>query len=118
VIRRACNLNPKGLHFLLPELFAIWDSRIARLFEFKNGSHNNAPSYFSYFDLLHRWLKSGNALPRNLSEKMQIEAPKNDPLSELRLVEYALFLASVSKFGGVRRRRVLSNDARLGAEIR
>lgn len=89
----------KLLHFLLPNLFPIWDSRISRLFGFKNQAHNSPAAYFSYFDLLHSWLNSGNALSPALSQKMQIGAPSNDPVSELRLVEYILFLASISKFG-------------------
>ena len=90
----------KLLHFLLPDLFPIWDSRIARLFDFKNSSHNRPPAYFSYFELLHQWRESGGALSQKLFDKMQVHVPRNDPLSDLRLIEYALFLASVSNFGG------------------
>jgi hypothetical protein len=89
----------KLLHFLLPDLFPIWDSRIAKLFGFKHGSHNTASAYLSYFKLLHGWLASGASMPAKLSEAMQIGAPSNDPLSEVRLIEYALFQASVFKFG-------------------
>jgi hypothetical protein len=90
----------KLLHFLLPDLFPIWDSRIARLFDFKNASHNRPLAYFSYFELLHQWRDSGGTLPQELYDKMQVHVPRNDPLSDLRLIEYALFLASVSNFGG------------------
>jgi hypothetical protein len=90
----------KLLHFLLPDLFPIWDSRIARLFGFKYASHNKPLAYLSYFELLHQWRENGGTLSRELSDKMQSRAPKNDPLSELRLIEYALFVASISKFGG------------------
>jgi hypothetical protein len=90
----------KLLHFLLPEIFPIWDSRIARLFGFKHSTHNTASAYLAYFDLLHRWLESGASVSSELYSKMQIGAPANDPVSNLRIIEYALFMSSVSKFGG------------------
>jgi hypothetical protein len=89
----------KLLHFLLPDLFPIWDSRIARLFNFKNASHNRPLAYLSYFELLHHWRYSGGILPQELLDRMQVQVPRNDPLSDLRLIEYALFLASISNFG-------------------
>jgi hypothetical protein len=89
----------KLLHFLMPDLFPIWDSRIAKLFGFKHGSHNKTSAYLSYMELLHGWLDSGENMPSKLSEAMQIGAPSNDPLSDLRVIEYALFQASVLKFG-------------------
>ncbi|MBR1236628.1 DUF6308 family protein [Bradyrhizobium sp. AUGA SZCCT0182] len=90
----------KLLHFLLPNLFPIWDSRIARLFGFRHASHNTAPAYLSYFELLHRWLDTDDSIPLELYAKMQMGAPEHDPLSRLRIIEYALFLSSVSRFGG------------------
>jgi hypothetical protein len=90
----------KLLHFLMPDVFPIWDSRIARLFGFKHASYKTPYLYLSYLELLHRWLDSGGSLSPQLYKKMQVGAPNNDPVSMLRIIEYALFLASVTKFGG------------------
>jgi hypothetical protein len=68
---------------------ATLDERIAKMARYdqltclqwgKLNNHNSDP----YAD-------AERAMPSKLSEAMQIGAPSNDPLSEVRLIEYALF---------------------------
>lgn len=88
----------KLLHFFRPDLFPIWDSRIAKLFGYANGRHNNPVVYLAYLELLHEW-RSKCSLPELLCKTLQRGAPEDDPISQLRLREYCLFLASAIRYG-------------------
>jgi len=88
----------KLLHFFRPDLFPIWDSRIAKLFGYVNGRHNNPVVYLAYFELLHEW-REKCALPEVLCKTLQRGAPEDDPISQVRLREYCLFLASAIRYG-------------------
>jgi hypothetical protein len=89
----------KLLHFLSHGLFPIWDSRIARLFGYKYQVHSTPTVYLEYFKLLHRWRESGGSVSREVTQIMQTDAPEDDPLSPIRLIEYVLFLASGLRYG-------------------
>ncbi|MHC2367431.1 hypothetical protein ACVIQT_002079 [Bradyrhizobium diazoefficiens] len=89
----------KLLHFFRPDLFPIWDFRIAKRFGYANGRHNNATAYLSYFELLHCWCEQYGRLPARLYSVLQRGAPEDDPISQLRLTEYCLFLASAIQYG-------------------
>ncbi|MBR0803404.1 hypothetical protein JQ636_07610 [Bradyrhizobium japonicum] len=90
----------KLLHFVRPDLFPIWDSRIAELFRFRNASHNTPAAYLGYFELVHAWCSSANTFPESLRQILTNESPEGDPISHIRLTEYCLFLASVTQYGG------------------
>ncbi len=83
----------KLLHFVRPDLFPIWNSRIARLFGFLNGRHNTPAAYLGYFELLHVWCSSADTFPEALQQILA------NPISRIRLTEYCLFLASVIRHG-------------------
>jgi hypothetical protein len=89
----------KLLHFVRPDLFPIWDSRIAKLFGFANGRHNTPGAYLGYFELLHAWCSSGHTFPDTLHNILTHDSPEGDPISQIRLTEYCLFLASVERHG-------------------
>lgn len=84
----------KLLHFFEPGLFPIWDSRIAGLFGFKYQKHNCPEAYVTYIKLLQEWQVTGGAIPRIISEVMSAGVPENDPLSKIRLAEFALFISA------------------------
>ena len=94
VVLRSLNNSVVGtsklLHFLMPDLFPIWDSRIAKLFGF-NGRHNSPTAYLSYFELLHQWCMGGGSVPQRLAQTLQTGAPENDPVSQLRLLNTPCF---------------------------
>lgn len=102
-VLRALNNSVVGtsklLHFVRPELFPIWDSRIAKLFGFTNDRHNTPAAYLGYFELLHAWHSRRNAFPKMLHRILTTGSPEGDPISEMRLTEYCLFLASVLQHG-------------------
>lgn len=89
----------KLLHFVRPDLFPIWDSRIAKLFGFRNASHNTPAAYMGYFELVHAWCSSANTFPEALRQILTNDSPEEDPISHIRLTEYCLFLASVTQYG-------------------
>lgn len=44
----------KTLHFLKPDVFAIWDSRVAKVFGLKHQyQYNDSNAYFTYLELLY-----------------------------------------------------------------
>lgn len=89
----------KLLHFFRPDLFPIWDSRIARLFGLANGRHNNSAVYLAYLEMLHGWCTKCEPVPEPIQRIVQKGASDTDPVSQLRLTEYALFLASAMQYG-------------------
>jgi hypothetical protein len=82
----------KLLHFSLPQVFPIWDSRIAGLFRHKWQSHNEPIAYRNYFNAIHEYCGTHDRVNVPFFELLQNSAPQNDPLSHIRIVEYALFL--------------------------
>jgi hypothetical protein len=89
----------KLLHFVRPDLFPIWDSRIAKLFGFANGRHNSPAAYLGYFELIHDWCASAATVPEALQRMLANGSPEGDPISRIRLTEYCLFLTSVIRHG-------------------
>jgi hypothetical protein len=89
----------KLLHFFRPDLFPIWDSRIAKLFGYANGRHNHSAVYLAYLELLHGWCTKCEPIPQPLYRILQMGAPEDDPVSQLRLTEYRLFLVSAMQYG-------------------
>jgi hypothetical protein len=93
-INRSAIGTSKLLHFARPRLFPIWDSIVAARFGFRAGQqvHNRAEEYAAYTLAVHRWIEQNPerlARLRAASAWMQEACP--DPLSDVRLVEAALF---------------------------
>ena len=82
----------KLLHFLNPELFPIWDSRIAKHFGLNWPSQfNRQDIYISYFDFVHETLAQE---PRNVAAVAQyIENEHSYRPSNVRCLELLLFEA-------------------------
>lgn len=90
----------KLLHFSLPNVFPIWDSKIAEtLFGHKWQSHNKVSAYREYFDAMHVYCDANPALSANNIQLLRRSAPHNDPLTNIRLVEYALYLEASIRAG-------------------
>jgi hypothetical protein len=81
----------KLLHFVRPDLFPIWDSRIAKLFGFRNDRHNTPAAYLGYFELIHVWCSSTHTFPEALRQILTNDSPEGDPISRIRLTEYVCF---------------------------
>lgn len=79
----------KLLHFSKPEVFPIWDSKIAdRQFGIKNQYAYNKPTpYVDYFVLVHQIIGSDKI------NKIRYFAKKNIPykVTDVRAVEYYIF---------------------------
>lgn len=82
----------KLLHFLNPELFPIWDSRIAKHFGLNWPSQfNRQDIYISYFDFVHETLAQE---PRNVAVVAQhIEKDHSYRPTNVRCLELLLFEA-------------------------
>ena len=76
----------KFLHFVAPEIFPIWDSRIARVFDLIDRSQINNPSnYMAYCDAVHQRLREPVDWP---------SFPANNDaqiVSDVRKLEFCLF---------------------------
>ena len=80
----------KLLHFLNPEIFPIWDSRIAKHFDLKwDAQLNNKGAYVAYFDFIHESLAvyplDAKAMTRELVQQ-NCQVP-----SRVRCLELLLF---------------------------
>ena len=77
----------KMLHFLNPEVFAIWDSRVARRFEMKVFSLNgNRKYYIEYLKFCHEFMKA------KASDLDHYRAAHMPNVSRLRALELIMFL--------------------------
>lgn len=102
-LKSFCNNSMIGasklLHFLKPETFPIWDSRVAKVF-LKNPkaaglSVNGIEPWKQYRNALSGWL-SDQAVKKKCRELRQL-APFLNQVSDLRLVELVMFHRTVSK---------------------
>lgn len=80
----------KLMHFLNPDIFPIWDSRVAVSFNLKWPHQiNNKGSYLKYFDFMQSELTSGHTWLDAVAERIKLEhgyAP-----SRMRCLELMLF---------------------------
>jgi hypothetical protein len=79
----------KMLHFINPDVFAIWDSKIAKA-GCVNSGENKLRHYKTYIEQMHNHLKN-----QNLKTSLQITKDKlrlND-LGDLRALEFCIFVA-------------------------
>lgn len=83
----------KFLHFSRPDVFPIWDRRVARAcngHEVANGFVENTNNYATYTRSVHDWLKTG-ALRANFLHAIEQMTVGRKPLTGVRKVELALF---------------------------
>ena len=94
LINRSVVGASKLLHFVNPEAFAIWDSRIYR-FLFQKTAHqyrvNNAAEYQRYLILLRRLQKD----PRFLEFHASINKKMGYQVSALRALEVVMFMNAI-----------------------
>lgn len=84
----------KLLHFAHPHLFPIWDSVVASIFGVSEYYLREAEVYASYTRAMHLWLDSNVNRLTELDEKLSWFQHGETPLTPLRLVENALFIAA------------------------
>jgi len=76
----------KLLHFVNPNYYLIWDSRVARYFQIKNV--NNIDNYLKYLDFCH-------SLSKNLLDKVYhnicVIEPSFKKATKLRTLEFIFF---------------------------
>ena len=102
-LKTFCNNSMIGasklLHFLKPETFPIWDSRVAKVFlrnpKAAGLSVNEIEPWKKYRNALSGWL-SDQAVKKKCSELRQL-TPFLNQVSDLRLVELVMFHGTVSK---------------------
>jgi hypothetical protein len=79
----------KMLHFLNPEVFAIWDRRVAGRFEMKAYSlHRNRKHYLEYLKFCHEFMKA------KASDLDHYRAAHMPNVSRLRALELIMFLTT------------------------
>jgi len=83
----------KILHFLSPNLFPIWDTRVARAFYHRSKVYaqqvNDVDRYLIYQATLLGWMNSGQVSKQVAT--LRSLAPFLGPVSDLRLIELVLF---------------------------
>ena len=82
----------KLLHFINPNVYPIWDSKICKYF-FSNGFYSkigNISIYLEYIDAIKETIKSG--LPNEFNS---IKKQLGYEVTDVRLIELAIFLKSV-----------------------
>lgn len=82
----------KFLHFAVPDVFPIWDSIVAGVFELRWPSQYSTPdAYAAYFEAVSGWLELGRPLPENFVTWLE-GAAQHDRLGQVRRLEAALYL--------------------------
>ena len=77
----------KMLHFLNPDVFPIWDSRVAMRFEMKASSlYGNRKHYIEYLEFCHEFMEA------NASDLDHYRAAHMPDVSRLRALELIMFL--------------------------
>ena len=82
----------KLLHFMYPEKYPIWDSKICEIILGKSYHHKvqNTPNYISYCEAIQNLI---NELPENLKKfKKEFEKIFKYQISNVRAAELMLFL--------------------------
>lgn len=82
----------KALHFIRPDVFPIWDSRIGRLFGLSyNAAVNKKSNYLEYFSFMHDRVNEHRELPPRVREKLGADTRA---WTDLRCLEILLFTAA------------------------
>lgn len=81
----------KFLHFLNPEVFPIWDSKVAAHWPGNNEWHNRKRVYLDYLEFCHHTPLRRALIPR-VNEA--IKSCEREPVTPIRALELALFISS------------------------
>lgn len=82
----------KFLHFIKPDIFPIWDSRVASIFQVSANIINTSDIYCSYLNFCHRNID----LEQVSNFEIQFEEHFGYSTSKIRSLELMLFLSSES----------------------
>ena len=86
--------DSKLLHFMYPEKYPIWDSKICEIITGKSHHQKvqNAPNYINYCEAVQKLI---NELPENLKNfKKEFEEIFEYKISNVRATELMLFLSA------------------------
>ncbi len=89
----------KFLHFLSPQVFPIWDLRVAKAFLKRRKLHwnqaNRAGHWTNYKRTLSKWTKDNEVQGR--CDELRARFPDLEGVSDLRVIEWVLFQSVPSK---------------------
>lgn len=87
----------KALHFINPEVFPIWDSNVAEIFDIKRGSYRSEEQkkqdYLDYIEFCHSILE----LPAVSKIQETFKKDAGQKVSKIRALEYILFISGNEK---------------------